>query len=89
MQNGALVAHFLQPVPAIGKTLTEEEKAVVGDLSYRARYQRIMSDVLSLADDGTPIFSLLDLFEHNPDTLYADVIHLRQIARRRQRGLSG
>ena len=78
-QNGTLAAHFLQPVPAIGKTLTEEEKAVVGDLSYRARYQRIISDVLSLADDGTPIFSLLDLFEHNGDTLYADVIHLRQM----------
>ncbi len=77
-QNGALVAHFLQPVPAIGKPLTDEEKAVVGDLSYRARYQRIMRDVLSLADEGTPIFSLLDLFEHNPHTLYADVIHLRQ-----------
>jgi hypothetical protein len=77
-QNGALVAHFLQPVPALGKPLTDEEKAVVGDLSYRARYQRIMSDVLAMADEGTPIFSLLDLFEHNTHTLYADVIHLRQ-----------
>ena len=27
---------------------------------------------------GTPIFSLLDLFERSPQTLYADVIHLRQ-----------
>jgi len=78
MQNGALVAHFLQPVPAIGKPLTDEEKAVVGDLGYRARYQRIMSDVLGLANDGTPIFSLLDLFDHDTRTLYADVIHLRQ-----------
>ena len=77
-QNGALAAHFLQPVPAIGKTLTDVEKSVVGDLSYRARYQRIMGDVLSLADEGTPIFSLLDLFEHNTHTLYADMIHLRQ-----------
>jgi hypothetical protein len=77
-QNGVLFAHFIQPVPAIRKTLTEEEKAVVGDLGYRARYERIASDVLSLANEGTPIFSLLDVFEHNPHTLYADVIHLRQ-----------
>ena len=34
--------------------------------------------MLALASHGTPIFSLLDLFEHNTDTLYADVIHLRQ-----------
>ena len=78
-QNGALAAHFLQPVPAIGKPLTDEERAVVGDLSYRARYERIMRDVLRLADEGTPIYSLLELFEHNTQTLYADVIHLRQL----------
>jgi hypothetical protein len=77
-QNDVLIAHFIQPVPAMGKTLTGEEKAVVGDLSYRARYERITTDVLGLAKDGTPIFSLLNLFEHNPHTLYADVIHLRR-----------
>ena len=77
-QNEVLVAHFIQPVPAIGKTLTAEEKAVVGDLGYRRLYERITGDVLSLANSGTPIFSLLDVFQHNNDTLYADVIHLRQ-----------
>jgi hypothetical protein len=77
-QNGVLFAHFIQPVPAIRKPLTEEEKAVVGDLGYRARYERIARDVLSLANEGTPVFSLLDVFERNTHTLYADVIHLRQ-----------
>jgi hypothetical protein len=47
-------------------------------LGYRSRYERITRDVLSLANTGTPIFSLLDVFEHNTDSLYADVIHLRQ-----------
>ena len=32
--NGVKTAYFFQPVPAFGKTLTEEEKRVVGDLSY-------------------------------------------------------
>ena len=77
-QNGVLFAHFIQPVPALGKTLTVEEKAVAGDLGYRSRYERITRDVLSLANTGTPIFSLLDVFEHNTDSLYADVIHLRR-----------
>jgi hypothetical protein len=77
-QNGVLAAHFIQPVPAIAKPLTEAEKRVVGDLGYRERYRRITNDVLALASEGTPIYSLLDLFEHNPHTLYADVIHLRQ-----------
>lgn len=76
--NGVLVAHFIQPAPAIGKPLTDEEKAVVGDLGYRGRYERITRDVLSLANDGTPIFSLLNLFDGNTHTLYADVIHLRR-----------
>lgn len=79
-QNDVQFAHFIQPAPAIRKPLTDEEKAVVGDLGYGALYERIASDVLGLAEEGTPIFSLLDLFEHNTSTLYADVIHLRQAA---------
>jgi hypothetical protein len=77
-QHDVLVAHFIQPVPAIGKQLTDEERAVVGDLGYRALYERITRDVLGLANEGTPIFSLLDLFEHTTGSVYADVIHLRQ-----------
>ena len=77
-QQHVLAAHFIQPVPAIAKPLTDEEKAVVGDLGYRAKYERIAGDMMALAKTGTPIFSLLDLFERSPQTLYADVIHLRQ-----------
>jgi hypothetical protein len=80
MQHDVLAAHFIQPVPAIGKPLTAEEKTAVGDLSYRRLYERITGDVLSLANAGTPIFSLLDVFKHNTDTLYADVVHLRRSA---------
>jgi hypothetical protein len=77
-QNDVLSAHFIQPVPAIRKPLTQEEKTAVGDLGYRSLYERITSDVLSLAKEGIPIFSLLDVFEHSANTLYADAIHLRQ-----------
>jgi hypothetical protein len=77
-QHDVLVAHFVQPAPAIGKPLTDEEKTAVGDLGYRARYERIAHDVLGLAGDGTPIFSLLDVFANERRTLYADSIHLRE-----------
>jgi hypothetical protein len=77
-QHDVLAAHFLQPVPAIAKPLTTEEQAVVGPLDYRANYQRIVTDVMTLADRGTPVFSLLDVFAQSNQTLYADVIHLRQ-----------
>src|SRR5262249_7585529 len=76
-QHDLLAAHFLQPVPAIGKPLTAEEQAVVGPLDYRGKYERIVNDVLPLAARGTPVFSLLDLFDRTTQTLYADVIHLR------------
>ena len=79
-KHDVVVAHFIQPAPAILKPLTDEEKRVVGDLGYRALYERMTSDVLGLAREGTPIFSLLDLFSTNRDTLYADPVHLRQAA---------
>jgi hypothetical protein len=77
-QNGVLFAHFLQPVPAIGKPLTADEIAAAGDLTYGKRYERMAGDVLSLASEGTPVFSLLHLFDQDRRPLYADTIHLRQ-----------
>jgi hypothetical protein len=76
-ERGILVAHFIQPVPAIGKTLTQEEKAVVGDLSYRSSYERMTDDLLSLRKQRIKIFSLLDLFASETGALYADAIHVR------------
>ena len=46
--NGVKSAFFLQPVPAWGKTLTEEEKRVVGDLSYGDLYRRMVAGMMTL-----------------------------------------
>jgi hypothetical protein len=75
-QHGVLAAHFIQPVPAIGKALTDAEKKVVGDLGYGTAYRRTTQQLLSLAGSGTPIFSLLDVFDQHRETLYADAIHV-------------
>jgi glycosyltransferase involved in cell wall biosynthesis len=78
---GVRTAHFLQPVPAIGKVLTAEERAVVGDLGYHDRYAAMVEKLLGLRRVGVPIFSLTDLFGDCAETIYADAIHLARDAR--------
>jgi hypothetical protein len=69
-------AYFLQPVPAYGKTLTAEEQAVVGDLSYVGLYRRMVDGILRQRDIGLPVFDLGDLFVDVKETVYADGFHL-------------
>jgi hypothetical protein len=73
--NGAKVAFFLQPVPALNKRLTDAEKAVVGKLDYGELYRDTAEAVLELRKEEVPIFSLLDAFFGVPDTIYGDEIH--------------
>lgn len=70
-------AYFVQPAPAIGKVLTEEEKRGAGSLDYGPLYRRMTNGLLELAKDGVPIFSLLDVFANERRTMYADHAHLR------------
>src|SRR5262249_40078842 len=78
--RGVLAAHFVQPVPAIGKRLTEKEKAVVGDLGYKDTYQQMTLSLLELRERGANIHSLLDVFASFEDTLYVDPIHCERSA---------
>jgi hypothetical protein len=73
--NGVKSAYFLQPVPAWGKTLTEEEKRTVGDLSYRDLYRRIVAGMMTLRERGLPMFDLGDIFINEKGSIYADHIH--------------
>ncbi len=68
-------AYFIQPMPAWGKTLTEEEKRVVGDMSYRDLYRRIVAGLLTLKERGMAVYDLGDLLEGETGTIYADHIH--------------
>ncbi|MEX2287790.1 MAG: hypothetical protein WD648_11920 [Planctomycetaceae bacterium] len=73
--NGAKRAFFIQPCPAIGKTLTAEEKPVVGDLDYASVYQHMTDELLTLRERGIPVVSLLDLFADTQEAVYADAVH--------------
>ena len=46
--NDVKTAYFLQPVPACGKMLTEEEKKVAGDLAYGELYRRMVAGMMTL-----------------------------------------
>ncbi len=72
---GRRAVFFLQPVPAIGKTLTAEEQRVVGDLGYRDTYLRLTKEVLALRAEGIPVHDLSNVFLGTSDTIYADAIH--------------
>jgi hypothetical protein len=69
-------AYFFQPVPAYGKTLTAEERAVAGDLSYVGLYRRMVDGILRQRDLGLPVFDLGDLFVDVRETVYGDGFHL-------------
>lgn len=71
---GLRVAHFIQPCPAIGKSLTDEERRVVGSLDYREAYQRLAS--------ALPAVSLLDCFADVQEAVYVDAVHNNDAGKR-------
>jgi hypothetical protein len=73
--NNIKSAYFLQPVPAWGKTLTDEEKKVVGTLAYRDIYRRIVAGMLALRERGLAVYDLGDLLKDEKATFYEDDIH--------------
>ena len=84
--NGVKTSYFLQPSPAWNKALTEEEKRVVGDLSYRDLYRRIVEGMLTLRERGLAIYDLGDVFAGETGTIYADHIHFLRDAQGESRG---
>ena len=73
--NGVKSAYFMQPIPAWGKTLTDAERRVVGDLAYGELYRRMVAGMMTLSQRGLPIYDLGDIFKNDTSTIYADQIH--------------
>jgi hypothetical protein len=72
---GVKTAYFFHAVPAYGKTLTPEEKAVVGDLSYGPLFRRMVDDMLKVRAAGLPVFDLGDMLADVKETVYSDDAH--------------
>ena len=84
--NGVKSAYFLQPAPAYGKTLTEEEKRDAGDLGYRDLYRKLVTGMMTLRERGLPIYDLGDIFANEKGTIYADHVHYLRDAGGESRG---
>jgi hypothetical protein len=74
--EGARAAFFIQPIAAVGKTLTPEEKQVAGSLDDGPAYHQLADALLETRKDGLQIFSLLDIFQNTSETVYSDLVHL-------------
>jgi len=72
---GVRSAYFFHAVPAWGKTLTPQEKAVVGDLSYGPLYRRMVDAMMKQREQGLAVFDLGDMLADVKETIYADEAH--------------
>jgi hypothetical protein len=66
---------FLQPVPAVNKTLTEEERRKLPEVDYGPRYVEIVQRLQALRERNIEVRSLLDVFKDEKATIYVDDIH--------------
>lgn len=77
-QTGVASAHFLQPIPGLGKQLSDQEAAYpkpLGDELVRL-YRQMDSAVERLAgSEGVAAVSLVNVFADRTDTVYADWPH--------------
>lgn len=75
-QQGARYVSVLQPCPAIGKKLTEEEKRSVGSLSYKEDYLEMSYVYQSVSSRYKyPFLNLLEVFASINMSVYVDHIH--------------
>jgi len=74
-EQRVLSVHFIQPVPAIDKVLTDTERMRVGDLGYADVYRQMTNSLLALSNKGSQVFSLLDVYRDVSESVYADPIH--------------
>ena len=74
-EEGVKAMFFLQPVPAIGKTLNDAEKQVNPDLRYGEHYREVVRTLEGLRENGIAVLDLLDVFSEEKGTIYADDVH--------------
>ncbi len=72
---GIKTAYFFHAVPAYHKTLTPQEKAGAGDLSYGPLYRRMVEAMMQQRERGMAVFDLGDMLVDVKETIYADDAH--------------
>lgn len=68
---------LMQPTAVYGKQLTEKEQRVVSDLSFGNDYYQMVHELMDLKlSHQLPIYSLLDVFNGQTETMFEDSAHL-------------
>ncbi len=79
------VYHFLQPVPALQKSLTVEEKSFANISreftmdTYREKYLQIEKAFLALKKEKMKVYSLVPIFSQVKEPIYIDHIHMNEL----------
>lgn len=68
-------AYFVQPISALDKVLTPEERASAGSGDYGEKYLVLNASMLALNKKGIPVFSIIDVFKNEKQRIYADGVH--------------
>jgi len=75
-QQDSFYMSVLQPCPALGKSLTEDEKKIVGSLDYKEDYLKMASVYQNAATRNRyPFLSLINVFASEKSSVYKDHIH--------------
>jgi hypothetical protein len=72
---GLKYLHFVQPIPNIGKVLTDEEKNNYHQVSAEDYLKIIVRPAESLKEKGYPLEIMTNVFENTKETVYRDAIH--------------
>jgi hypothetical protein len=76
--NGVRTFYFLQPVPVIGKKLTEEEARRNFQRHYEDLYLKQEGRFLALRSQKLNAISLTHIFDKEKESVYLDDIHLNE-----------
>jgi hypothetical protein len=85
-EEGVKAIFFLQPVPALAKTLTDAERQVNPDMWYRDHYRNVVSTLRELRKEGIAVYDIVDVFADEKGTIYADDVHPQRANNGESRG---
>lgn len=75
LANNSNMFIFYQPVPAIEKALTPQEKQLVGNVGYANDYGEVFDHIRPLTNPFFHIINMMGVFRNFPETIYIDQIH--------------
>ncbi|MBL7687301.1 MAG: hypothetical protein JNJ49_04660, partial [Bdellovibrionaceae bacterium] len=83
---GLKYAHFIQPIPDLDKTLSEDELKRARWITGERYLRSIVHPAEALKKQGVPVVSLTSVFRDIKETIYGDEVHCAYDERGDNRG---